>query len=191
MGAVCSSERSSGAPGNNSRNVDTKDIYVVTVPNGARPNQELLINTSQGQMRVRIPPGVRPGQQFRAAIPRRAPVQPAASNNTVMSAIPVDNPFRSQPSVAAFEVRGAGTGVVNGIYEAASVVDGVRSYRKRGTNIMLHRYPSMERRGTSIWWIADWGRNGRPANGDETDFYYASSSSSTPPQVYIVYIVYS
>ncbi|GAB5355299.1 hypothetical protein AAMO2058_000193200 [Amorphochlora amoebiformis] len=185
MGAACSSERHEGTPSANQGSRDAKgqssgrDIYLVTVPPGARPGQQLLISTPQGQMRVQIPPGLGPGQQFRASIPRAS----NQSRGGALSAIPVDNPFRStQPRVAAYEVRGAGSEVVNGIYEVDQQVDAVRSYRKRGTNIMLHRYPSMDNNGATVWWIADWGPGGRPADGDDTDYYFASSSSSTPPQ---------
>jgi len=189
MGTACSAERYEPSPTAGRQEGDEKgqadggnpgrDIYLVTVPHGAVPGQQLLINTAQGQMRVQIPPGVGPGQQFRASVPRiaRSPNRAGA-----LSAIPVDNPFQSNNNYRAFEVRGAGSSIVNGIYEATSQVDGVRAYRKIGTNIMLHRFPNMDRSGTSVWWIADWGEGQRPADGDDTDYYFASSSLATPPQ---------
>eukprot|EP00466_Bigelowiella_natans_P020693 jgi/Bigna1/77919/fgenesh1_pg.51_\ len=108
--------------------------------------------------------------------------RPKIPTKKAKRAIPVDNPFQNQAMIRAFEVRGAGSSVVNGVYQADQQVDGVQAYRKVGTNIMLHRYPNTERRGTSIWWIADWGPGRRPADGDDTDYYFASSSLGLPPQ---------
>mmetsp|Transcript_35767 Transcript_35767/g.57450 ORF Transcript_35767/g.57450 Transcript_35767/m.57450 type:complete len:362 (-) Transcript_35767:162-1247(-) len=189
MGMACSAERyepSPTSPMGETKNSDekgqadeTRDIYLVTVPRGASTGQQLLINTNQGAMRVRIPPGVGPGQQFRASVPRATSTP---TRGGALSAIPVDNPFQNQAMIRAFEVRGAGSSVVNGVYQADQQVDGVQAYRKVGTNIMLHRYPNTERRGTSIWWIADWGPGRRPADGDDTDYYFASSSLGLPPQ---------
>jgi len=183
---ACSAERHEASPnyGNTSGGGDSKaqnpDIYLVTVPLDAAPGQQLLINTAQGQMRVQIPPGVGPGQQFRASVPRVRSNPPR--NTGALSAIPVDNPFQNQPTITAFEVRGAGTEVVNGVYTADRIVDGVQAYRKQGTNIMLHRYPSLDRSGTTVWWIADWGVGGQPADNDDTDYYFVNSHLSLPPQ---------
>jgi len=40
----------------------------------------------------------------------------------------------------------------------------------------------MDRSGDSVWWIADWGEGQQPADGDDTDYYFASSSLASPPQ---------
>jgi len=189
MGMACSAERYEPSPTGHvgeEKDSDAKaqadegrDIYLVTVPQGASTGQQLLINTNQGAMRVRIPPGVGPGQQFRASVPRAVSTP---TRGGALSAIPVDNPFQNQPMIRAFEVKGAGSSVVNGVYKVDQQVDGVQAYRKVGTNIMLHRYPNIDRSGASIWWIADWGPGRRPADGDDTDYYFASSSFSLPPQ---------
>mmetsp|Transcript_19075 Transcript_19075/g.26662 ORF Transcript_19075/g.26662 Transcript_19075/m.26662 type:complete len:325 (-) Transcript_19075:401-1375(-) len=185
MGAACSAERYDVSPTANPREgkaqgpADGRDIYLVTVPQGASPGQQLLINTAQGAMRVQIPPGIGPGQQFRASVPRTTST---VQRGGALSAIPVDNPFQNQPMIRAFEVRGAGSAIVNGIYQAQQQVDGVQAYRKVGTNIMLHRYPNSGGSGSSVWWIADWGAGRRPADGDDTDYYFNNSQLPVPPQ---------
>jgi len=106
---------------------------------------------------------------------------PVQGGYPVQQGLPIAQPVVQPVVKAHYIISNSGSPICNGRYEEYGVSDGVASYRKPGSYLMLHRYASMDGNSNRVWWIADWGPGGQPGDGDDTDYYFCNSNSNVPP----------